>query len=294
MENRLKLTIFTPTYNRGKFLYRLFDSIMKQNSKDIEWLIVDDGSVDNTKKIVENFQKSSKFPIRYIYQHNSGKWKAFNNGVLNAYGELFFCVDSDDMLYENAINSILMSWEFAKENRKICGILGKKIDLNGKELSSKLPLNIKYIDTYMLTNELKCTGEFALIYLTEVLKDNLFPDTGEKFITENVIYDKISSQYQLLLLNQILNICEYQNDGLSQNIYKIMLKNPIGYKIYYSQRINMARSYNERLNYVVRYNTFSLIAKTNKFEYNGPWKWLIILTRPWGFVLKYYYERKIK
>ena len=73
-----------------------------------------------------------------------------------------------------------------------------------------------------------------------------------------------------------------------------MLKNPIGYKIYYSQRINMARSYNERLNYVVRYNTFSLIAKTNKFEYNGPWKWLIILTRPWGFVLKYYYERKIK
>ena len=63
MENRLKLTIFTPTYNRGKFLYRLFDSIMKQNSKDIEWLIVDDGSVDNTKKIVENFQKSSKFPI---------------------------------------------------------------------------------------------------------------------------------------------------------------------------------------------------------------------------------------
>lgn len=295
MKKNIKLTIFTPTYNRGHLLTRLYKSLEEQKSNDFEWLIVDDGSTDNTKIKVNELKKKSNFPIRYIFQQNSGKWKSFNNGVLKANGNLFFCVDSDDMLYEGAINNIIKSWTRAMhEKNDICGIIGKKIDTENKQLSSKFPPKIRYSDTYTLTEVLKCRGEFALIYKVDVLKRNLFPDTGEKFITENVIYDKIALQYKMFLLDKVLNICEYQSDGLSHNIYKIMLNNPIGYKIYYSQRIDMAITSKERFNYLIRYNAFHIISKTKKFKYRGKWNWLVRVSYPLGLILKNYYERKKK
>ena len=98
------ITVFTPTYNRGYLLPRLFSSLRNQSFKDIEWLIVDDGSTDNTHDVVMAFIEENIIPIRYVFKRNGGKHQAINEGVKHAKGELFFIVDSDDMLPTNALH----------------------------------------------------------------------------------------------------------------------------------------------------------------------------------------------
>lgn len=93
------LCVFTPTYNRAYCLNSLFASLKAQTCFDFCWLIVDDGSTDETEKLVESFQsESTPFPIEYIKQENGGKARAHNTGVEHCANELFFCVDSDDHL----------------------------------------------------------------------------------------------------------------------------------------------------------------------------------------------------
>ena len=80
------ITIFTPTYNRGYTLERLYESLCRQTRKDFEWVVVDDGSTDNTKQMVDRWRRTNRFPIRYIYQENRGKPSAHNLGAENAQG----------------------------------------------------------------------------------------------------------------------------------------------------------------------------------------------------------------
>ena len=94
----IKLTIFTPTYNRANTLGRLYESLKIQSNQDFEWLIVDDGSSDDTQALIDSFIEEQILSIRYIKQSNAGKQAAWNNAVLNAQGEFFCGVDSDDAL----------------------------------------------------------------------------------------------------------------------------------------------------------------------------------------------------
>lgn len=285
------ITIMTPTYNRANLLNRLYDSLKKQANRDFEWLIVDDGSTDDTKDVVGQFVSEKEINIKYIYQDNKGKAMAFNVGVENAKGELFLCVDSDDFLAENALEIIeKCSKEIKTED--VAGILALKQDLHGRFLGDNLP-EIKYSSTFNLSEKYGCLGEWSLIFKTHILIENLFPEIpDEKFITECVIYDKIAEKYKMLLLSEVITICEYQQDGLTGNIVKNMLKNPTGYKIFYKQRIDMAYKLKKRLGYVVRYNIFKYISKDAKYDYAGKHKALVKL---FGFVGRFgkgYYCKK--
>lgn len=243
------ITILTPTYNRARLLNRAYESLCRQSDIDFEWLIVDDGSSDDTGVVVDRWLSEKKINIRYIYQENSGKAAAFNNGVMNAAGEVCMCLDSDDYLADGAIANISRELHNI-ENQSIAGIIARKRDTNGHDLGDKFPGNIRYIDTFSLSEEYECYGEWTLIYKTSVLRNFLFPNIeNEKFITECVIYDSIAQSYNMLLLDKVIEICEYQTEGYTSNIISNMLKNPTGYKIYYAQRINMARHFRERLSY---------------------------------------------
>jgi glycosyltransferase involved in cell wall biosynthesis len=118
------ITVFTPTYNRAKLLKRLYDSLCVQTFTDIEWLIIDDGSVDNTEKIVNGFIAENKIGIRYIKQRNGGKHRAINHGVREAKGELFFIVDSDDWLPEDSLETINKYYQGIKDDKSFAGISG--------------------------------------------------------------------------------------------------------------------------------------------------------------------------
>ncbi len=284
------VTIFTPSYNRAHLLNRIYKSLLSQTSFDFEWLIVDDGSKDNTKDVVKSFINENKINIRYIYQENKGKYVAFNNGVKNAMGDLFFCVDSDDFLPEDAVLCISNT---PLSNEKIAGIAALKVDLNGKTLSSPMPVNIKYSSVCDLSRKHGFVGELSLVYKTEILKKFAFPEIdGENFMGECVLYDQIDKEYEMLLSNKVLTICEYQQDGLTTNLFRTLLKNPTGYKIYYKQRIDMALSFKERANYMLRYNAFKILSRDKIYSYKGRHKILTTLFYPLGLILCVYYKLK--
>lgn len=297
---KMKITIFTATYNRANLLPRLYETLLIQNNQDFEWLIVDDGSTDETKVLVKEWQKRADFLIRYIYQNNMGKWKAFNNGVKVAQGELFFCVDSDDWLTPNAIDNILAFWEqnnddvdLISENKILGGLIAKKQDMNGNVLSAPFPIDIKSVDTYTLTEKYMCTGEFALIYKTDILCRFPFPELKEKFITERVVYDRIAEIAQLLIFDEVVNLCEYQSDGLSGNAYKLMIDNPTGYQIYYLQRASMNEDLYSIFGDLLRHHAFRRLSKNRKFKYMGKHKLLNFVANLFSVSLQHYYKIKM-
>lgn len=286
------ITIFTPTYNRAGLLPRVYDSLKKQTSSDFEWLIVDDGSTDNTKDLVTKWLDEADINIRYIYKENGGKHTAFNLGVQNAYGDLFFCVDSDDYLPEDCVESLIDANSSTTEN-EISGIIALKSDTSGRILSSPFPKRIVKTTTYALSKLYHCYGEKSLIYKTSVLKKYSYPEIpGERFIGECVVYDQIDQSYSMVLLDKVLTICEYQADGLTGSFLLTMLNNPTGYKIFYKQRIDMARTLRERIGYIIRYNAFDILSNNKDYRYVGKHRFAVTILKPLGWLLTKYYEYK--
>lgn len=294
MKENIMITIFTPTYNRGNLLNRIYESLKAQTVQDFEWLIVDDGSSDNTEEIVNSWICEQAINIRYIRKKNGGKHTAFNMGVQNAEGELFFCVDSDDFVPENCVENILKAWNGTNVGC-VAGIIGMKTDTDGKFLCGFFPKAITTSTMYDLAQKHQCYGEKSLIYKTEILKKVPYPEIeGEKFVTECVVYDRIDQEYTMLLLKEVLTICEYQPDGLTGTIFSTMLKNPTGYKIYYKQRIDMAITLKERIGYIIRYNAFDILSGDTNYDYCGKHKLLTMALRPMGWLLTKYYNYKKK
>ena len=287
------VTIFTPTYNRAGLLNRIYNSLKSQTNPNSEWVIVDDGSVDDTKTVVQQWIDEAVIKIKYVYQENRGKHFAFNQGVKNASGELFFCVDSDDYLPEHCVDEIIDAFNSVKDD-KIAGIIGLKTDIDENLLSEVFPVGVAQTTMYELVNKYKCYGEKSLIFKTDILRKYPYPEIkNEKFIGECVVYDKIDKDYEMLVINKVLTVCEYQPDGLTNRIFINMLKNPTGYKIYYKQRIDMACSLKERIGYIIRYNAFNILSKDNEYDYNGKYNVFVKFLEPIGWLLtKYYNKRK--
>lgn len=292
MKENIMITIFTPTYNRGNLLERVYDSLKAQTVSDFEWLIVDDGSSDNTEEIVKEWIDEAIIKIRYIKKENGGKHTAFNLGVQNALGELFFCLDSDDFITETCVEDIQKAWN-GKKNDNVAGIIGMKTDTEGKLLSDGFPKGIEFSKTNELVRNYHCYGEKSMVYMTEILKQYPYPEIkNENFIGECVVYDQIDAEYTMLLLDKVLTVCEYQSDGLTATIFSTMLKNPTGYKIYHGQRIDMAYTFKERLGYVVRYNAFDILSGDKEYDYHGKYKFLVMMLKPLGWLLTKYYNYK--
>lgn len=291
----MRVTVFTPTYNRKEKLHRLYEKLMNQTSDDFEWLIVDDGSNDGTEDIVNQFIKcTDKFSIRYLKKKNGGKYTAYNLGVIQAKGDLFVCVDSDDFLEETAIEELIVLYKKIKDKR-YNGIIALKRDARGKILSDKLPSGIEKCKLIELGQKYNCKGEFTLIYKTNIARKYLFPAiNNEKFMSECVVYDQIDQQGDMYLFNQVLTVCEYCEDGYTQNFMRVVLNNPTGYQIYYRQRIDMAASFRERFGYIVRYHAFKRMANNDEYIYKGANKFLVASFSPVGYLAYRLYMRKKK
>ena len=213
------ITIFTPTYNRKVLIERLYQSLLQQTQKNFEWVVVDDGSTDNTEKYFSDLLiKQQPFPIRYIKQENGGKHRAINNGVRNAAGELFFIVDSDDYLTENAIEKI-NQWVATLDNsHKWAGIAG----LRGFSKNKVIGQHNEALYTDAKNNERRkynLLGDKAEIYFTNVLKQHPFPEIpGENFISEEIVWNAIARDgYYIRWFNEIIYICNYLDGGLTKD-----------------------------------------------------------------------------
>lgn len=265
------VTVFTPTYNRSNLLGRLYDSLQNQTNYQFEWLVVDDGSTDNTKQLFDIWTKrDNPFSIRYYYSKNGGKHRAINQGVRLAKGKLFFIVDSDDFLLPNAIE-LLVSWDKdIPTGGNYAAISGNKgfpdYSLVGNTFNSY------YLDcTYIDRKENNIIGDKAEAYYTNVLRKYPFPSfDNENFITERVVWDKIAYDgYLIRWYNQIIYICEYLEDGLSQNGDIIFKNNPRGTAYELLQRMDIYNfSFIEKIRsyysfYILERNNLSFIDISN-------------------------------
>lgn len=216
------ITLFTPTYNRAHLLSRLYNSILMQDVIDVEWLIVDDGSIDDTEALIENFQKESIINIRYYKKSNGGKHTAINFGLQYAKGELFFIIDSDDVLAENALKIIKTHYQSIKNNDKICGIVGLSQYIDKQEIVGDFFLKneweVSFADIY-LKYHLK--GDKSVAFKTAVLQQYPFPEKqGVRFVFEAVVWHEMSKKYNVLALNMIVQFVEYQKSGVSDSSFK--------------------------------------------------------------------------
>ena len=224
------MTVFTPTYNRAYCLTRLFNSLVKQTYKDFEWVIVDDGSTDNTEDLVESFRKQRvDFPIVYKKTKNGGKHRAINSGMELVNGDMILLMDSDDWLREDALELVIKIDDSIPEEDKCkyVGIQGLCVHTDGKVVGKTF--NGSYVDcTAIECRKYNIFGDKAEIYYTKVLKQYPFPEIdGEKFLTERLVWNKIAKDgYLIRYFNEGIYFCEYLEDGLSHSGNLLYAKNP--------------------------------------------------------------------
>lgn len=282
------LTIFTPTYNRGYILERLYKSLINQTNKNFEWVIVDDGSIDNTKKLVEKWINNKQIKIKYFYQENSGKSSAHNLGVMKAEGDFFTCVDSDDFLTEEAVDIILKYKEKIIIDKTCVGMVGNRCTIDKKIIGTDMPKNIKFTTLYDLYNKYKHKGDTILVYKTKEIKKYKFPKIdGEKFIPETYIYDKIDQDGKLLIIQEKLYICEYLEDGYTKNAKNLIKNNPQGYILYAKQRIKLAKGFNEKVRASAQYVLGNKLLGNKKYIKESPSKILTIISIPLANIFYY-------
>lgn len=227
----MKITVFTPTYNRGYCLERLFKSLLNQTFTDFEWLIIDDGSIDNTEELVKDFQESCKdFPIIYKKTENGGKHRAINRGMSLVNGEMILFMDSDDWLRKDALEWIIKIDESIPKNekQKYAGLQGLCVNTDGK-LVVRTFSGDKFVDCTTLEREkFNIYGDKAEVYYTNVISRYPFPEIeGEKFATESLVWNKIGHDgYKIRYFNEGIYYCEYLEDGLTHGGNVLYAKNP--------------------------------------------------------------------
>ena len=221
-----KITVFTPTYNRAYILSKCYESLNNQTCKDFEWLIIDDGSTDQTKELVAEWQKRENgYPIRYIYKENGGLHTGYNTAIANMETELSVCIDSDDSMPEDAIERILNTWEKVK-NSGAAGMIGLDVDQNGNLIGKSLPDN-----ELINAASLLCVpgmGDKKYVVRNDLLRTvapmPVYP--GEKNFNPHYLIIKLSKQYRFYSVNQCFCLVEYQPDGMTANIWKQYRNSP--------------------------------------------------------------------
>ena len=265
--NKLKISVLTSTYNRGNLLKKLYNSLI-QNSNynvDVQWLIIDDGSKDDTKNIVKDFKDENKIEIKYFYQENQGKMLAINKLVKEANGDLIIECDSDDYFTEDAFDIIKNEYQKCDKS-DIYALCFLKYDQNGNNMGN-LFKNEKttMFDLYFKEGE---NGEKALVFFTDVRKKYKHElEHNEKFVTEARMYHKMDVKYKMICINKPIMICEYQKDGYSKNIIKQFKNNPYGYYKYFQEILEKDMKgvkFSKRLYVIKHYILFGKLINAKK------------------------------
>ena len=260
----MRISILTPSYNRAKLLPKLYQSILDNliNDVEIEWLIMDDGSTDETKKIIENFIIENKITIKYFFQNNQGKMRAINNLIENANGDLIIECDSDDYFAKDAFKIIKTSYDIVEDNmEKIYELCFLKYDQNGKNMGNNFIKNTtKMFDLYFKEGE---NGEKALVFNGQIRKKYKYElEKDEKFITEARMFHKMDEKYDIVCINKPIMICEYQNEGYTKNIINQFKNNPYGYFEYFKEILQKDMRgvlFKKRLYAIKHYILFSIL-----------------------------------
>lgn len=286
------LTVFTPSYNRAYLLPQLYKSLCNQSNQDFVWLIVDDGSTDNTKDIVISWQNEQKIQIQYVFQDNQGMHGAHNTAYDNIRTEFNICIDSDDFMPDDAVAVILRECENLEE--KFAGILGLDANKNEEIIGTTIPESLTAVKLNELYSLYKVKGDKKIVYRTEIVKK--YPKyplyKNERFVPLDYLYLLIDQDYYLKPINEVLCIVEYQLDGSSMNILKQYRKHPYGFAFSRISRIKYGRTLKERFKNAIHLVSSAIFAKDTSLLFKTDKPILVFIALPLGFFLNLYIRYK--
>lgn len=286
------LSIVTPTYNRAKLLKRCYESLLRQSDKNFEWIIVDDGSSDNTSDIVATF--CADFPIKYIKKENGGKHTAINTSHKYISGKYVTILDSDDYLTDNAVEEINNEWCKYEDNLNIgIVILLKGSDVDKPSCVAKdegIPVDI------MRYKRICFHGcDCCEVIRSELLKKYPFPIfEGEKFISEGALWNRVSFSHKCIYINKVVYIYEYLDGGLTKSGKKLRINNPNGGMYTANLNMNKKNLFKLRIKNGLLYTCYGFFAKKSPFKMakTNDSKTLMWLCLPFGWLLYIYWKKK--
>ena len=284
---RKLLTVFTPTYNRSYCLHECYESLCRQKCNDFVWLIIDDGSTDDTRRLVESWQReTNQFEIRYVYKENGGLFTGYLRAIEEADTELMICVDSDDHLTDDAVEIITSFWRENGSSR-VAGIRALNCNTEGRVIGDLLP-NIRTINLIdVTTRKYKIKeGDRKDIVRTDLYKKLLPQEVfeNERDMNPSYLLLEISRQYDFLVLNQVICVVDYRTDGMSNTIMKQYLRSPNSFRKMRIQNLGLnAAPFFWKCKETIHYISSSIIAGKEIIR-DTPHKTLAVILFPFGFM----------
>lgn len=275
------ITVFTPTYNRAHLLPRLYESLCRQTFQDFEWVIVDDGSVDNTKSLSLSLpqREGTFFPIRYFYQENGGKHRAINRGVKEAQGELFLILDSDDSLPPDSLERIAYYYEQIRDDESFGGVCGYMAHHDGTIIGHGNGAEILDTNSIDLRNKYHVQGDMCEVFRTSVLREIPFPEIpGEKFVPEALVWNRIAQKYKLRVFHHVVYYRDYLDGGLTDKIVRIRMKSPVASMMTYAEMTRFDIPFMQKVKAAINYwrfwcTTISLPTREEAPRLRWWWYW---------------------
>lgn len=290
------LTIFTPSFNRADFLRRGYEALRSQSCKDFIWMIIDDGSTDNTREVVNELQRGEKtFEIRYIYKENGGLHTGYNSAIELADTELCMCIDSDDWVADDAVGKILDLWARVKK-ADCAGIVA--LDAYSQETPLCVIDGIGYINLNEYDVSHKWAGDRKLVVRTDLYKSVApMPSfEGEKNFNPQYMHYQIAQDYTFYVLNEVVCIVDYQDTGMSAGIYRQFMNSPYSFIEYRRMQMTMRpNNWKFILKSAVHYDSSCFLAGAPKMIITrSPYKVLTACLWPLGWLLSRYIRFKCK
>lgn len=277
------ITVFTPTYNRAYSLGDVYESLCVQSMQNFEWVIVDDGSSDNTEELVQSWIDENRIAIRYAKKINGGKHTAINLGVEMALGEWFLIFDSDDKCTPNTIDSFYKFSQAltSEELAEISTISVRSVTESGDNVGPVYTFRQKIVRSPSEQLALRSQAERWGINKTSLMRDNPFPVfPGERFVPESLIWNRFSLHYSTLFVNEALRVFTPREDGLTASMLKIRVNSPNGTALVYKEMLMLELGHWER--YKARINYFRFESRANGFRLSwsvNPLAWFGVLLR---------------
>lgn len=284
------LTVFTPTYNRAYCLPNAYAALRRQSRKDFVWLIVDDGSTDETAELVRSWQAADNgFEIRYVYKENGGLYSGYTTAFKHIETELCVCVDSDDYLTDNAVELILDCWRTCG-GEHVAGILGLDCTPDGEVIGDPLPEQetINLIDIYLGKYRFK-NGDRKNVLRTQLYRWYMSFDAvpGEKDYNPHFLHLAISKDYDFLILNEKLCMVNYQPGGMTATVFKQYLRSPKSFRLMRQDELSLPGSLPFLAKKTIHYISSCILSREAILS-GTPHKALAILLYPAGVLFTGY------
>ena len=282
------LTVITTTFNRGYCIHQVYESLLRQTSDDFIWMIIDDGSTDNTRELITSWMNEAKLDIEYYYKPNGGMHTARNLAYEKVHTEINVIIDSDDWMTDDAVRCIVDFWNKHK-TLKAYGIVANNISKSGELIGSPLPLDVTACTLTELELTYKVKGDKKIILRSDLSKKYPFPEfDGEKFYPASFKYKMLDQDYNLLLMPEAICVVDYNQDSMTYNKFAQYQSCCRGFAHYRNEIIRLSKSPKILIPAAIHYIAESHFANDKTYIRHSAKPLVIVFCLPLG--IAYYHS----